>query len=389
MRIEASRIAQAIGNDLASAREEEQDHVRNVRALEQKSLAQSRDELRLLELDREAQASRLLHETFLTRLNETSAQETLQGASARLLTAAEAPGMPDTLSRKVILAAGVLGLAVGLGLVRLMEVLTNTFRSVGELKSQTGFPVLAALPEVGRRMHRTKLLEHLRRRPSSALPEAIRNLRTSILFSNVDRPPKVVMFTSTVPREGKSTTAVLFAQTSEQMGRSGIVVECDLRLPTLGQLFGKQENGPGLLAVLEGTADLDAAICRDQETGLHLLMVQPGDQAIQLNAADILMSRRFGALIDTLRHRYELVVLDTPPTLLVTDARVVTSLVDAVIYVVRWDHTPRGAVKEGLRELTSVNAPIAGMVMTMVREEQAGPYAYGHYRGQYKDYYSS
>ena len=241
-------------------------------------------------------------------------------------------------------------------------------------------------------MHRTKLLEHLRRRPNSALAEAIRNLRTSILFSNVDRPPKVVMFTSTVPREGKSTTAVLIAQTSEQMGRSGIVVECDLRLPTLGQLFGKQENGPGLLAVLEGTADLDAAICRDQETGLHLLMVQPGDQGIQLNAADILMSRRFGALIDTLRHRYELVVLDTPPTLLVTDARVVTSLVDAVIYVVRWDHTPSGAVKEGLRELTSVNAPIAGMVMTMVREEravQAGLDAYGYYRGQYKDYYSS
>lgn len=391
--LEARRIAEALRNDVAAAYEEEQKLAAQVRELEQKSFRQARGELRLRELEREAQASRQLYENFLARLNETSAQETLQGASARLLTPAEVPGGADTtLPDRILLAGGALGLLVGCGLVMLFEQLNNTFRSITELESQVGYPVLASLPRIGARTRRASVLRHLKEKPSGSLAEAVRNLRTSILRSDAGAAPRVVMFTSSVPREGKSTTAYLVALTSQQMGRSAIVVECDFRLSSLADLSGLRGKRPGLLSVLEGRADLDEAIAQDPETGLSVLAVRPKEAQGQVNAADILMSRRFANLVSTLRGRYELVVLDTPPALLVTDARIVSSLADAVVFAVRWDHTPRGAVKEGLRELSSLEAPVAGVFFTMVYESRAargGFDGYGYYRGRYRGYYTS
>jgi capsular exopolysaccharide synthesis family protein len=241
-------------------------------------------------------------------------------------------------------------------------------------------------------MHRRDVIGQFKENPKSALAEAVRSLRTSILFSRVDNPPKTVMFTSSVPREGKSTTSMLVAMTSRQMGKSAIIVDCDLRLPSLARLLPENDGDAGLLSVLEGSAKLEDAIYRDKDTGLDVLMTRPSEPRSNVNAADILSSQKFNDILKELQSVYDLVVLDTPPTLVVADARILARHVDAVVYVVAWDRTPRGAVIEGIKELKSVDAPLVGVCFTMLNEGRAARYSYdgySYYRGRYREYYAS
>lgn len=381
---EAERIVESLKSEFDIARAREERLSADVRALEALSLEQNRAEVRLHQLEREAGASRIIFENFLGRLKQTSGQEELQRADAVVLSTAEPPVAPDGSARNRILASGgLLGFAAGLGLVFLLDKLRNTFRGADEVHRITGLPVLAAIPSAGRRRTPRDLLHHVRRRPTSALAEAVRNLRTSLLFGHLDHSPAVVMLTSTVAGEGKSTSSMLLALASAEMGRSAILVDCDLRISSLAALAGTDR--PGLLAMIEGSAPFEEAVHVDPDSGLHVLVARPHDAAPASNAADILASRRFRQLIAALRERYDLVLLDTPPVLSVADARIVAGLADAVLYAVRWDATPRGAVREGLRELAAVEAPLAGIVLTMVDERRASGAADGYYRGTYAD----
>jgi capsular exopolysaccharide synthesis family protein len=198
------------------------------------------------------------------------------------------------------------------------------------------------------------------------------------------------MFTSSVPREGKSTAAMLVAMTSGQMGKSTVIVDCDLRLPQLDNLVGAENHELGLMSVLEGRCEVDDAVYKDTATGVHVLTSAGKERSRHINAADVLSSRRFETLIETLSETYDFVVLDTPPTLVVADARIVARQADAVVYIVRWDDTPRGAVMEGLKVLRSIGAPISGVVMTQVKEGRVASYAYhgyNYYKGKYRAYY--
>jgi capsular exopolysaccharide synthesis family protein len=393
MLVDAAQIVEASRSDLAVKREREVALASEVRALETKALEQSRSQVEIRQLEREAQASRTLYENFLGRLEETSAQQDLETADARILSPAEVPLGPVAQARqRTTQMAIVLGIASGIGIVFLLDKLNNTFRSPGQLEELTGQQVLGTVPTIGRRYHKADVLRHFKANPRSSLAESIRSLRTSILFSNVDDPPKVVMFTSSVPGEGKSTTSLLVATTSQQMGKSAIIVDCDLRLPALAKLLEANDDSPGLLSLIEGSAALPEALFKDPATGLDVLMTKPSEPRSNLNAADILASNRFRELITQLRQSYDLIILDTPPTLVVTDARILSRHADAVVYVVRWDKTPRGAVQEGLKEMRSVKAPLAGTVLTMINEKRAMKYAYegyAYYKGRYKDYYVS
>lgn len=393
IRDEAGRILEnlRLSLNVATARAAQLDQ--EIATLEAQELQLSTRSVEIRNLEREAQANRILYENLLARLQETNAQEDLQSADARILTQAKVPLRPITTARNRTMAVAVLaGIGTGIGLVFLLDKLNNSFRSPVQLEEMLGVPVLATVPRAGTRMQRADVIRTLRSKPNSSLAEAIRNLRTSILFSNVDAPPNVVMFSSSVPREGKSTTSMLTALTSRQMGRSAIIVDCDLRMPALGKVLQVSGDRPGLLSVIDESAAIDDAIYVEPETGLHVLMTQASERVAKINAADVLASERFSQLIEDLAQQYDLVVLDTPPTLVVTDARIVAGLADAVVFCVRWDSTPRAAVKEGLRELASVNAPLTGVAMTLVNEQRAARYAYdgyAYYKGRYRDYYEA
>lgn len=390
---EAVRIRSTVEVELESARAQERNLEESVHALEAKVMLQSREEIHLNQLQREADANRLIYENMLTRMNETAAQDSLQSADVRILSPAVVPVEPESGPKIILLALAVtFGGLVGIGVIFLLDQFDNTFRIPSQVEDATGETVLGTVPILGSRIRRRDVIRSVLEKPSSSLAEGIRNLRTSILLSNVDNPPKVVMFTSSVPDEGKSTTALLTAITSRQMGKSAILVDCDLRLPSVAKLMKSEPDKPGLLSVLEGTASLQDALYQDPESGLHLLMSQPGERKVQINAADILSSQRFRDLLRVLSEQYDLVVLDAPPALIVTDARVMSSLVDSVVYLVRWNSTSRSAVLEGLKELRSVRAPIAGVVLTLVNEAKAARYSQngqGYHKGKYKSYYSN
>ncbi len=391
MRAEARAVVAAIGIDVEAARAEAASLGAAVRALETKTLDQSRDDLRLRQLEREADADRLIYETMLNRLKEASEQVELQAANARVLSPAEAPLAPEAGRKALIVSlAGVLGLFAGTALALLLDLLNTTFRTPQQIEQATGHAVLGTVPSLRGRRSRADVLAHLTARPSSSLAESVRNLRTSILFANVDHPPRVVMFTSSLPREGKTTSAMLTALASVQMGKAAIVVDCDLRRSAAAATLAVGAPRLGLLSVLDGSASLDDAIVHDAATGLAVLLSRPDEGRGWLNAADVLASNRFGELVRSLSERYDLVILDTPPTLAVADARILSAISDAAVYVVRWASTPRGAVLEGLRELESVDAPIAGIVLTQLNERKAARQSLGRYvyhRRRFRDYY--
>lgn len=393
IRTEANRVAAALRTDVAEARQREEALEAEVRELEITEQEQRRGEVAMRQLEREAQASRVLYETFLARLEETSQQESLQTAGVRILSQAEVPMLPAaTAKKRILIVALILGVAAGVGITFLMDRLNNTFRGVAQTEAATGLPVLASLPSAGRRIETGDILKILREKPNGILAEAVRNMRTSILFSGAQESLKVIAFTSSVPGEGKSTTSLLMAITSQQMGRSAVIVDCDLRRQTLSGLIRSDDVRPGLLSVLDGKASIDEAVHTDAESGLNILTATPQEGGKERSAADVLASPAFANLLKTLESRYDLVILDTPPTLAVTDPRIIGRLVQSIIYIVRWDHTPRDAVIEGLREMSSIATPLGGLVMTMVNSEKASSYsysAYGTYRHKYAGYYNT
>lgn len=386
---EAARVVASADVEFRTAQTQVEELEQAVRDLESKALLQSRDDIRIRQLEREAQANRLLYENLLVRLNETSEQEDLQSADVRILSAAEIPFEPEP--RKTIpitIMAGILGGFLGIGIVALRDNLNNTFRTPRQIEELTGERVLATLPVLRSKIRNRDLVRYLLSKPTSSLAEAVRNLRTSILRPNAQKPPKVVMFTSSIPGEGKSTTSMLTAITSRQMGKSTIIVDCDLRLSTIDQFLDTRDDKPGILSVLNGSATLEDALYEDPATGLHALMVRRGERNLKTdkNAADTLSSQKFAELIRYLSEVYDVVILDTPPVLVVTDARIIAGLADTVIYVVRWNKTPRDAVAEGFKELASVDAPVAGAVLSMVNERRASKSmvdGYVHHRGKY------
>ncbi len=391
MRDEAGRVVESIGVERSSAITEAAALRERVRELESVALTQSAGEIELRQLERQAQASRLLYENFLSRLQETSQQESLQAADARVITPAEVPTRPLSQSRKRGMIVGLLlGLGAGVGIVLFLNRLNNTFRTARELEEMTALTVLGSIPVAGSRMHRRDVFELLTTKPNSSLAEAVRNLRTSVLFSDIDNPPKVVMITSSIPREGKSTTSSLMSLTSQQMGRKTILVDCDFRLPSLAKIMQFDADKPGILTLMNGAAELEDAISVEPESGLHVLMARENETKTVLNPADVLSSKKFQDLVEDLAKTYDLVILDTPPVLVVSDARIVSKVADAVLYVVKWDSTIHGVVREGVSELRSIGAPLIGIAMTMVDESRASSYSYGgysYYRGDYKDYY--
>jgi capsular exopolysaccharide synthesis family protein len=354
--------------------------------LEVKLEEQSRSLVELRQLQREAEASRLIYEFFLGRLKETSVQEGIQRPDARILTEAEAPGKPSSPNRGMtLMIGGGAGIFLALLLGFLFERLNTTFRSTDELEVRTGQSVIGTIPMAPVNRRRA-LLQYLVDKPTSSVAEAVRNLRTSVLLANVDHPPKVIMLTSALPGEGKTTCCIALAQISEALGKRVLLIECDIRRRTFRNYFDLPDRG-GLLSVLSGARSFEETVYLDESSGLYIL---PGEES-SVNAADIFASQRFADFITEMRQHFDFIFIDTPPVLAVPDARVIAKNSDAVLFCVRWDKTARETVVEGLRFFAQVNIKIAGLVLSQVNVNKMARYGYtgyGYYREAAKYYHN-
>ncbi|MEO1543577.1 MAG: Wzz/FepE/Etk N-terminal domain-containing protein [Pseudomonadota bacterium] len=383
-RTEASYVVDALDFTLDSLRQQEEELLRMIGDLEVITIRQTAGELTIDRLQREAIANQTLYESFLNRMNEISEQAELQTADARIISAAKVPQWANrTLRETAGIAAAGAGLLLAALFVLVRERISNAFHDPTDLQAETGLPTIAAIPQLSRRKNTKQLIASYLNEPNGVLAEAVRNLRTSVLFSDPKKRPKVIMCTSSVPAEGKSGTSMLLGVASQGLGQSAIVVGCDLRKHPYSSLLGYSkrvrsrkpgDNSAGLMTLLTGECSLDEAVYVEPESGLHVLAHLPSEPVVA-SPADIVASERFVELIEELRRKYDIVILDTPPAIAVTDARLVGRVADAVIYLVKWDATSRNAVRVGLREIRSLDARLVGCAMTLVPQRRASKYS--------------
>jgi len=346
--------------------------------------SQSADLVTLQQLEREAEASRLIYEHFLSRLKETSIQQGIQQADSRLLSEAVVPTRPSAPRKSLILAMSIiLGGLFGTALVLGREFAQNTFRVADELETKTGYTVLGQIPAIPAR-RRKNVLKYLEDKPTSAAAEAIRNLRTSVLLSDLDNPPQIIMSTSSVPGEGKTTQSIALAQNLGNMGKKVLLIEGDMRRRIFTEYF-EIKNQKGLMSVLAGDVSFDTAVIHEKSLKADLLVAEK----TSTNAADVYSSDRFRSFLDEMRGKYDYIIIDTPPVLAVPDARVIGQWVDAILYTVEWDSTSQRQVREGLKSFESVNLRIAGLVLAQISARGMKRYGYGDSYGAYNSYYDN
>lgn len=376
-----NQALQRVRLELSRAKDQERVLVASIADQEQRIDEQSNELVRLQQLEREAEANRLLYEHFLTRLKETSVQEGIQQADSRLLSAAVAPKQPSSPKKMRALAlAMLLGLMVGCGGVLLREMMQNTFRSAADLETATGHTVMGQIPLIPGRS-RAAIIDYLRGKPTSVAAEAIRNLRTSILLSNVDNPPRIVMLTSSLPGEGKTTLSISLSMNLAGMGKRVLLVEGDIRRRVFNQYFDLKQD-KGLLSVIAGEAALDQVVVRHEGLGIDILI---GEKS-SVNAADLFSSDRFHHFVAKVREDYDVVIIDTPPVLVVPDARVIARSADAIIYSVLWDKTTKAQVAEGLKQFSTLGLDVTGLVLDRIDPKRMKRYGYG---GKYGSYYGA
>ena len=224
-------------------------------------------------------------------------------------------------------------------------------------------------------------MEYLRSKSTSAASEAIRNLRTSILLSDVDNPPKIIMSTSSIPGEGKTTQAISLAHNLAGLDKKVLLIEGDIRRRTFSQYMENSSTG-GLVSVVSGELSIEDAVVCDTGLGVDVLM---GDKS-SINAADLFSSTKFRNFLTAAREAYDFVIIDTPPVLVVPDARVIGHLVDSIIYTVNWDKTTKAQVLDGLRQFSSVGLRVSGLVLAQIDARGMKRYGYGDGYGAYAAY---
>ncbi|NOX40226.1 MAG: polysaccharide biosynthesis tyrosine autokinase [Alphaproteobacteria bacterium] len=369
---EISAQIEVIRGEADTARNIEISLSASLNELEQRVAYLSNKELAMKELESKATALRETYEVLLTRLAESRAQETFQRADAKLIERATIPGAPSFPRPKLIVALGSMGgLVVGLGMVFFLVLSGVTFRSESELENETGLPVYSSIP-AGNWSSPRDAYRNLQISLNSVFAERVRHLRTALQVSD----GQSILVTSSVAGEGKTTTTISLAKMFAQAGKSVIIIDCDLRRASMNQIFNWQMDFD-MIDFINNECSLGDAIFTDQSLDFDLL----GPIAPDPSVVDELSDGWLQSMVSTLTKYYDIVLLDAPPVLSVSEPILFSKVVDKAIYLVRWDSTPRSAVLKGLHSLSEFGTKPTGLVFTMVdpeadQMEYADEYAY-------------
>jgi exopolysaccharide transport family protein len=348
-------------------------------------------------LKRDLDSNRTLYEGLLEKLKEAGVTAGLRSNNFRIIDAARVPTAPSepNIPRNLSFAL-VLGVISGLGMAFLLENMDNTVRTPEQATALSALPSLGMIPlgsksgkrgPNGQRLALTASKEVVELvtqvRPQSQMAESYRALRTSLLLSNLGAPPKVIMVTSARPQEGKTTTSINTAIVLAQKGVRVLLVDADLRRPSVHKTLGMGPRS-GLSNVLTGSATLQQTVTTSPI--LPNLFILPAGTPPP-NPAELLASSNMRDLIAELREMYDHIVIDTPPTLSVTDAVVLSPRADATILVIRSGQTTKQALRCARDILMQVNAHVAGVLLNAVDLTSPDYYYYYEYQGKYGQYY--
>ena len=333
-------------------------------------------------LQREVDANRNLYDMFLTRFKETSEVSGIESANARIVDLSLVPGKPYKPNKKAALTIVVLlsfGFAVGAAF--LYERLDNTIKSSAEAALRLGIPALGALPKLQTdgKKDRTPLRAFIDN-DQSVFAEVVRTIRTGVLLSGLDEPHKVIVVTSSIPGEGKSTVAMNLAYAMSHMANV-LLIDADMRRPSIADVCDLGANAKGLSQFTAGTAKISETVHKLPDSRLS---VMPAG-VLPPNPLELLSSARFQDVLQTLAKAFDHIVIDSAPTMAVSDSQVLSRYASGVVYVVQADSTPCPLAKTGIDRLKQVDATLIGVVLNKVTVNKKGKYSY---EGDYYTNYS-
>ena len=355
-------------------------------------------------LKQDVDTAKSLYTEFLQKTNQAYLEVAQQQSNIRVISPAHVPKSPVSPNRQRTIFIGLLlSLSGGIGLAWLLERFDDSIRNVDDVNRYTQLPALAVIPAIGSKnsllngrrrkesqpevlalgsgekpsakMQRARLMEFDGRSPAS---EAYRALRTALLLSAAGNPPKTILVTSVRMEEGKTTTATNTAISLAQLGASVLLIDCDLRKPSVHDVFGTSRNS-GLSTYLARNVEIDAITQDLPGENLHMIPSGP----IPPNPAELLSSERMKGLLAQLSERYDHIVLDSPPLGSVTDAVILSTMVSGVILVVHGGRNSRHAVQRACHELSAVGARVFGIVLNNVDVRREGHDDYYYYSYQY------
>lgn len=390
---ETQRLGANIHNDFELAKARQEAIEKTMREATGQAGIDSTKAITLRELERNAAVNKSLFEDFLQRARVTQEQSTFEARDARVITPALPPGAPSAPKKmQAMLTALLIGLVAGVGGAYTLELFNAGFTTPREVETILDLPLLASISRMDSRELTVdgailSIPQFAVAKPLSRFSEELRTLRNAIQMSDVDHPPKVLQISSSIPGEGKTTLTLSLASSATFSNLKTLVIDADLRRSSASRYFG-MEKSKGLVDHLIGDADLQSVIYFDQKTKVWVL---PAGEKTQ-NPADLLGSEKLKALIALLREKFDLVIIDTPPTGPVVDSLIISTLVDKVIFVVRWASTARELVSHSIQRLSG-HPKVAGVVFSQVidsRAQKYGKYGYSHYYGgrYYKNYYT-
>lgn len=346
----------------------------------------------LQDLEKRAETSNALYESYLNRFKELTAREGTEQADADLLHPAGVPlkpTSPNVVLNMVLSAA--LGLGLGVAAAFAAEMTFSGLTTGDDIEQRLGVRYLGSIPTLdsvsrsaisrgGEKVPVAALLED----PRSAFSESFRSLRASIAMNTTQA--RIIALTSALPDEGKTTTAICLARSMALSGDRVLLIDGDLRRQGVSRFLRGEAGRPGLMDVLSGSAPLEAALVVDPATGLNILpLAQSSNEAPEMLTGD-----EMDRMLATAREMFDAIIIDTAPVLPIADARLMLRKADASVFVVRWRKTPEAALRSALRLLPDDRVQLAGVALTRVDMRKQARFGYGDdaFYHSYKRYYA-
>jgi succinoglycan biosynthesis transport protein ExoP len=337
----------------------------------------NRKEFELGVYEREVDSNRQMYDMFMKRAKETTVGGDLQSTVARVVDPSEVPKSPIKPKKPLIIAVALfMGLLVGVMLALLRELLDNTLKTSEDVEVRLKQPLLTVLPMLSKNeIERSVSGRLVSDAPNSLYSEGIRTARTGVLLSSVDLPTRTLIVTSSVPGEGKTTFSCNLAM-AHALTKKTLLIDGDMRRPSVHKAYSLEVTSLGLSELVAGTATITECVQHIPDSKLNVMT----SGAIPPNPLELLHSERFAHTLETLSKHFEIIIIDSPPVELVSDAMVIATQASGLIFVSKALSTPHQLARKSLQRLRRANVHIVGVVLNALDFNKAEKY-YGEYSG--------
>ncbi len=371
---EISKIIDSLKNEYQVAMARESSLVAALERQKEESLELNKKAIEYGVLKREAEGARELYDLLIRRFKETSVTEDIDTSNIRIIDRAEFAYKVSPNSQRNLKLAVVIGLMLGLGLAFLFEYLDNTIKTPGEVEQIMKVPYLGMIPlldvngtgsQANGKFSELVVISQ----PKTVASESYRSIRTRVVFSSPEHPPQTILITSSTGEEGKTITAANLAVTMAQTGSKVVMLDCDMRKPRLHHLFGLDRD-KGVSNVLVGDMNLFDVVVKTEVPNLNAIACGP----IPPNPSELLGSNAMVGMLGELSETYDRIIIDSPPLVAVTDAIVLSGVVDGTVLVLRANSTSKDVARTGVSHLKAVNANMLGIILNRVDLEKNAYY---------------